>query len=96
MVADAELHIRLTDDGCGIDPESLEIIFQPFEHGAEMLADGYPALPRAAAKNSLTLSIPISRNAGPKQREVSFVKILKTRRTGYVQETSPAMKAIAR
>jgi signal transduction histidine kinase len=34
VVADAELHIRLTDDGCGIDPESLEIIFQPFEHGA--------------------------------------------------------------
>jgi CheY-like chemotaxis protein len=33
VVADAELHVRLTDDGCGIDPHWLERIFQPFEQG---------------------------------------------------------------
>jgi len=33
VVADAELHVRLTDDGCGIDPALLERIFQPFEQG---------------------------------------------------------------
>jgi signal transduction histidine kinase len=33
VVADAELYVRLTDDGYGIDPDLLERIFQPFEQG---------------------------------------------------------------
>jgi len=33
VAADAELHVRLSDDGCGIDPHLLERIFQPFEQG---------------------------------------------------------------
>jgi signal transduction histidine kinase len=33
VVADAELQVRLTDYGCGIDPALLEKIFQPFEQG---------------------------------------------------------------
>ena len=33
VAADAKLNVRLTDDGCGIDPDLLERIFQPFEQG---------------------------------------------------------------
>jgi hypothetical protein len=50
----------------------------------------------AVEKSSLIFSIPISRIAGSKRKETSLVRAEKIRRTGNVQETNPAMKAIAR
>ncbi len=39
--ADDALHVRITDQGPGVEPDRLQSIFNPFERGADQLAAGF-------------------------------------------------------